>query len=153
MPQWLATLSFESLSNCVRQNPLKEQAKEKLLRYSSHWAHCNFHSYGEVLRGSVHWAPSNCSRTVPLHAVRAQFRSYHSLGGIHLKNPEHEKKWLLIINSCIHLNRDEDVGGGNCSLPASEKRRRKYGTNASWFCSPTLERGRKRFPPFFLTGN
>lgn len=59
-----------------------------------------------------------------------------------------KKKLLLIINSCTHLSRDEDVGGRNCSLPASEKR--KYRTNSSWFCSLTLERGRKSFSPSSL---
>lgn len=148
-PQWLANFSFEGISQTMySRTSSKGKAKEKLLRYYSHWAHRNFHSYGEVLRGSVHWAPSNCCRAVPLQIVRAQFRSYHSLGGIHLKNPGREKKWLLIINSCTHLSRDEDVGGRNCSLPASKKR--KYRTNSSWFCSLTLERGRKRFSPSSL---
>ena len=105
------------------RRPSKRKDKEKLLRYYSKWAHSNFHSYGEVLRGSVHWAPNNCSRIVPLQIVRARFRSHHNLTGIHLKNPG----LLIIINSwCTYLSRDEDVGARNCSLPASEKRRRKW---------------------------
>lgn len=123
-PQWSAGFSFERFSHTMHsRRPSKRKDKEKLLRYYSKWAHSNFHSYGEVLRGSVHWAPNNCSRIVPLQIVRARFRSHHNLTGIHLKNPG----LLIIINSwCTYLSRDEDVGARNCSLPASEKRRRKW---------------------------
>lgn len=83
----------------------------------------------------------------PSQRWRACLRSHHRLLGIHLKNPGNQQiTSLKSVNSTMHLTTDEDVGDGNCTLPAYEKRRRKQGHQAILLCYNGKRKNKLSFP-------